>query len=531
MPASNEGAAFTSQWAEVSPAELKVDIYTRNDGSIAEIRAQNSVLDETKIAHLRRPLLSGTTAAAPYLYPPLAKAQAQKTRINPSLHTSIALMPHYFTLLDVGRWGGPAPSSKDSARDFGIIWGRYVALCEFVPKNAAYDTDQHLLLDNAGVPHQIPVNDVIRQLRSASYSVKLNKWVISRTPNHNSAWTPDGRVYVILPDLHLPVATERPPVLPAPSQPARRIMRGNADGNDVPTTSYELRQADGKHLERHGYLGDTLWFERGIGHPETGRTPPNDEGLITYQNGTRALGAAADRWFDRYIKGDIFGPQSGAAARDLEAFLDRLLTINLAAAWPLHFVQVGDMYDLWIGLERFFEDIPVARIGARAPDTDVVLKPPTANAMFATAFIDEWVRRTDQCFPTLIPRFNKVAADPRLTSWWLWGNHDCYFAAHTPSAIRKRTKEIRAGGVFIEHGQRADPNNRDGAAAGHTTTNDVFRFDALRSFDPNRRSYYTAAAAVAYAGTPDFGVYVMGHTHSAFLTHVGVQAHIGVTPP
>jgi len=533
MAASNEGGQYTSSWGEVSPSEITVDLYTKNDGQIVEIRAQNSKIDYSKMAFINRPPVAVTTFGAPYKYPPLARVQAQKTRIEAGLHTSLARSPHYFTLLDVGRWGGPAPSSAKAQRDFGIVWMRYVALCEFVPQDAQLDTDQHLLLDNAGVPLSIPVNQVIRHLRGNGYSVRLNKWVTSPNANRNNTWAPDGRLYIVLPDLHLPVATEKPAKLPDAGQPAKPVMRGNVDGNvnDVPTTQYKLLQADGNHLERHQYKTDTVWWELGREAPATGRTPADDEGVITYQNGVRALGAAAERWFDRYITGDIFGPQSGSAARDLEAFIDRVMTIKLASPWTPHFVQIGDMYDLWIGLERFFADVPVDKIGARFPASDIILTPPNPKAMLATDFIDSWVKRTERCFPTLIPKLNKLGAAPGFNSWWLWGNHDCYFAAYTPAGIPKRRQEIRAGGVYIEHGQRADPNNRDGAENGHTTTNDVFRNSLLRALDPNRRAYYTAASSIAYAGNPDFGVYVMGHTHSAFLTNVAVQAHIGVSPP
>jgi len=162
MAASNEGGQYTSSWGEVSPSEITVDLYTKNDGQIVEIRAQNSKIDYSKMAFINRPPVAVTTFGAPYKYPPLARVQAQKTRIEAGLHTSLARSPHYFTLLDVGRWGGPAPSSAKAQRDFGIVWMRYVALCEFVPQDAQLDTDQHLLLDNAGVPLSIPVNQVIR---------------------------------------------------------------------------------------------------------------------------------------------------------------------------------------------------------------------------------------------------------------------------------------------------------------------------------------------------------------------------------
>lgn len=530
MP-TNEGAAYTSPWGEISPAELTVDLYTKSDNTIVAVRAQNSVMDYSKLTHLASQGIKLTTDFAPIVSPPLARVQAQRARLDPDVHSSLAMAPHSFTMLDVGRWGGPAPMSSTAQRDFGIAWMRYIALCSFVQQDPQYDTDQHLLLDGAGVPHQIPVNQVIRQLRGNGYSVRLNKWLISRGSINGKRWTDDGRVYVILPDLHLPVATKKPLALPPASQPASHVMRGMADPSPLDFTKdkYELLQSDGPHLERHQYRNATEWFDNQ--GKLTGRSAPDDEGMIAYQNGARALGAAADRWFDRYIGGDIFGPQTNPAARDLEVFLDRVISIKLDSAWPLHFVQVGDMYDLWIGLECYFEDIPVDKIGWRVPDSDIVLTPPSATATNARAFVDAWVKRTEACFPTLIPKFNRMGATPGFNSWWLWGNHDCYLAAHTPPGIPKRTREIRTGGVYIEHGQRADPDNRDGARSGHTTTNKVFRNPPIRIADPNRRHYYTSAAAIAYAVAPNFGTYVMGHTHSAFLTHVMVHVHKDVPPP
>jgi predicted phosphodiesterase len=46
---------------------------------------------------------------------------------------------------------------------------------------------------------------------------------------------------------------------------------------------------------------------------------------------------------------------------------------------------------------------------------------------------------------------------------------------------------------------------------------------AMRAFDPTRRGYYTTGSAVAYAQKPDFGVYVMGHSHMPYLSKVRVR--------
>ena len=388
-----------------------------------------------------------------------------------------------FTYLDCGRWGGPAALSSKAQRDFGIVWGPWAALCQFVP-DASQNTPANYIQANGARADNV-INDVIDGLRSANSSVKLIKSLWSTTPANTPAikgldWNP---IYVILPDMHLPII-DADPVAVTYKLPGGE-MQAPYDENRMGRFDYpEVRMEPGK------YVLDT-----------------NDGAMKIME------------WFRRYHAGDIFGGPTGAAAVDLTVFLGLLGKCSLKDR--IHFVQVGDMYDLWIGLDCFFDklDAQTVQIGDR-------------NGIKAGDFIGFWVDRTNKVFPGMMSALGSVAVGQKS---WLWGNHDNYLASqggHTPGTLTgaARIKEIRKGGIYIEHGQRGDSSNRDGETSGQSMTNTVFQYPVVRSFDPNRRDYFTTTAAISYASNPDFCVYAMGHTHSPFLTRVNVMVKRYVPP-
>lgn len=389
---------------------------------------------------------------------------------NYALHT-MDQVNHSFTFLDCGRWGGPAALGTPQ-RCFGIVWGTWTALCQFVPDASQNKPENYIQAKGTRADNKI--NDVIDSLRSANSSVKLMKSQWSSTPANTPAiksldWS---TVYVILPDLHLPIINNDPAsviyTLPG------GVMQAPFDDNRMGRFDYpEVHFQPGKYVLNR------------------------DDGAMKIIE-----------WFDRYHAGDIFGGPTGAAAIDLTVFMNLLGKCSLKD--QIHFVQVGDMYDLWIGLDCFFDQCarPEVHLGDR-------------NGIKAGDFVDFWVDRTNKVFPGMMTALGSAPVGQKS---WLWGNHDNYMATHSAGTNTggARIKELRKGGIYIEHGQRGDPENRDGATSGHSTTNNVFQFPVLRSFDPNRRDYFTTTAAVSYIENPDFCVYAMGHTHSPFLTRINV---------
>lgn len=472
-------APFRNLFNEESPDQMRVRVFVRTkdfNGRLLRVEAENSKqeMSEISLSSIGFGVATAGAQAINFISP-----NVSDTALDVTTAIAVNRIPHKVLLLDVGRWGGPRKFGPRQ-RNFGVVWGTFAALCEFEPSTAGLDTDANLVADDQGRP--LPdngVNDLLRELRKGGGgSVRLLRAMRSDNPNYLKGWKQDlGTVWVILPDLHLPIATASP----------------------------DVARGDGHHMGRHQYKRNLLG-------------PSDDNGMIKGQ-----LAQGALDWFKKYFEGDIFGRPDESAATDLIRFLDQLEKATLRAGLTLHVVQIGDMYDLWIGLERFFSQ-----------QKDHLVELANRDGILAGTFIDHWVARTREAFqtpggPNLVDRLNLLATRPGLKTSWLWGNHDNYLARHTPvvpaghPAVPARKRDVVEGGIRIEHGQRGDPSNRDGEASGHKTTNDVFDSPILRKFDPNRRNFYTALAAVTYVASPSFHIFVMGHTHSPFLTRVQIE--------
>ena len=481
-------APFTNLFGEVSPDETLVRVFVETNSGTATIKRVEAANSAQKLETVTLLGLANNFVVTPgaqilnYISPNIDEQPA-----NFDAAISVTRTPHEVVFLDVGRWGGPTKSGPRQ-RNFGLVWGTWVALCDFEPRTASLDTDEHLLRDEKGVPRvDHPINDFIRQVRAAGSSVRLLRSMFSGNPNYLKGFTQDFQaVYVIIPDLHLPVCTKKP----APS--------------------------DGKHTGRHKYLDMSALRPFAI---------PDDEGVVKLPSGS-AFGDGANAWFDNYLNGDIFGGPDETAAQDLDRFVGIIGGVTFTGDRQLHFVQIGDMYDLWIGLERFF---------SQQPTQSVVLRNGTErnSGILAGKFIDFWSDRSHLAMQSasgsnIIARLNKLAQNPKIKTSWLFGNHDNYFAAHTPvvsvgEAVPQRVRRLLTGGVLMEHGQRGDPDNCDGAIGGHTTTNRVFDNAFIRSLDPNRRNFFTALAGMTYVSNPNFHIFVMGHTHSPYLTRIRIE--------
>ena len=372
-------------------------------------------------------------------------------------HHTLRLRRPAFVFLDCGRWGGSP--ARTAQRNFGLVCGSSVALCNFVPQGGS--------LASVDPDPDHPLNQVIRSLTVRGHSsVQVIKHV--RAP---SRVRPDSNtIYIFLGDLHLPIYRGFPTALPgggrAPDGPA--MGRG---GYTASNTDGEGRVLQQTHMDR---------------------------------NPTGLLGEAAMGWFRNNHENDIFH----RADSDLLQFAALLSGCSLQSR--MHLVQLGDMYDFWIGLDRYFDGSTEHRMILRSG---------------ARGFVNFWTARTNALFAPLI---QVLTGGPIARKTWLYGNHDNYFAEHTPPGVPQRVRQIRGPGlgIFAEHGHRGDSSNRDGATSGHDVTQRVFRGDYdvdWRSFDPNRRPYWTTTAAISFAREPDFNIYVMGHTHSPFLTEIQLE--------
>lgn len=479
-------APFKNLFGEISPDQMRVRVFVRTKGgdvTITKVEGENSKgeMEDISLSAILNSFVVTPGAQMLNLISPNIDAQPG----NFDAAVSINRIPHEVVYMDVGRWGGPT-SLAGRQRNFGLVWGTWAAICDFEPGTPVMTPAEEFLRDEQGaVRPDHPINEFISNVRAAGSSVRVLRSMFSANPNYLKGFKHDfATLYVILPDLHLPVTVTKPP------------------------------PPDGNHMGRVDYRQATSQFPIEA-----------DDGVMPNSNPT-AFGEGATRWFNNYLAGDIFGGPNSPGAVDLNRFLAIIENISLRDNRKLHFVQIGDMYDYWIGLSRFF---------SKQPGHDVVLANGTGenNGILAGSFIDFWTDRTNVTQqsgtnPNCVERLNKLAAHPRHKTSWLFGNHDNYLAAHTPvikvgTGVPARVRKVHTDGVLIEHGQRGDPDNRDGATNGHSTTNRVFALKQLRALDPNRRNFFTAMAGATYVGNPDFHMFVMGHTHSPFLTRLRIE--------
>ncbi len=360
-----------------------------------------------------------------------------------------------FVYIDTGLWAGDGSAGDpvfERRRDFTLIFGGTAALCSFRPRGSPSAAS---IPSDLGGDAQV-LNKVLKTLKE----VEVVAWASVPAPRHNVETARD-EVFVILPDMHLPILT-----------------------------------AQDAHRNPSAPCGRSIWSKKWD----------------------------STVWLSLYQQSDIFQ----GAAGDLGVFLTRLQQFGFEhpTPWPsIHLVQVGDLFDMWLGLDRFFQDDN----NPACPGVQVV---PGSGG---DVVIDYWTTST------LISNPNKDAISQLLqfpfTRSFLWGNHDNYYS---PSGHEPRVLTNLSGGrrvetvsvqrhLFIEHGHRPDSWNRDGETKGHLLTQAALTNGTLvRAACPMYRLLQIEAAAkhwlsCARAGAP-YLFYVMGHSHIPVFCNVGVEA-------
>ena len=369
-----------------------------------------------------------------------------------------------FIYLDVGRWGGklnsPGLKGKSEHRDFGIVCGGHVLLCYFssnpLPKPKIQGSDEAAK----------NIEELFNKICDKKCGIEVDKWE-SITKEKSNPET----IYIILGDLHLPIVNYNPYF--------RQIEDIDSGMRIKRTTTY------------YSAIKDETAMGRTIGELHTKLDTKSYQDLYN--------------WYENYLYGDIF---SGGEA-DLCLFLERIQKVedNL----PVHFIQVGDMYDLWIGLDRYYEE-------KDAPPGEVALRKDLGNNE-PEEFIEYWIKRSKDCNSKLVQLIEGL----NVKKTFLYGNHDNYLNAYNPTPNSRGKRFYRENGLYIEHGHWIDSSNYDGNKFGHWMTNWVFEDSWVRGADPQRRHFYTGGSSIEYYSAGDFKIFIMGHTHMPYLTKVNVE--------
>ncbi len=238
-----------------------------------------------------------------------------------------------------------------------------------------------------------------------------------------------------------------------------------------------------------------------------------------------------DLWLRLYFDADIFEN----AANDLDQFISRLESWRRT---PIYLIQVGDMYELWIGLNCLFRDVSEHRVVLREEEDNLrIIRDWVCNFVDASIQVGQ-----EGALQSLTRRLHNCHVDSQK---WLLGNHDNYLRVLTAPEHRRDTDPPRRfmnfwnNGIHIEHGHQADTSfNRDGETQGWHLTQIAFvqrRVRDLESFFSeamhrlglgSRRDTFLEYAAKKYCehrqDSPRMTVFGMAHTHDPYLTRFSV---------
>ncbi len=261
--------------------------------------------------------------------------------------------------------------------------------------------------------------------------------------------------------------------------------------------------------------------------PPLGYSRPVDDGRWNAVSG--GAWDVDSRAFDLQTTRDLFNSRASIPA--MINFLEHVRSLAEKPEWKdkITLIQLGDMYELWAGRELEF--IP----------NDPPEKPEVNLVWGGAQEVSRWISETHQRFSTLFQVFDECAKQG-IAMRFLHGNHDNYLLcsevvqeANTciksdiilksdpPTTVYERHKEINQDHVFIEHGQRCDPYNRDGATEGFNNCNSAVAHPILQGLGAVERAMFVVGAAAKWCVQErNFGVYVMGHTHTPNLKRVEV---------
>jgi UDP-2,3-diacylglucosamine pyrophosphatase LpxH len=270
-------------------------------------------------------------------------------------------------------------------------------------------------------------------------------------------------------------------------------------------------------------------------------------GLDRWSDDDGVAAPVVEDWFDRYHGKDKI--EAGAdvfddAGKDLLAWLNMLKTYQGSLTHakpeddsnsakdirlPVKLIQVGDLFDFWIGLKCPFSLVGGAR--------------DFPNPSAAKQFVQYWLGQSlkNVAIETLL----KFKAAPTV---FLYGNHDTYMGCpelvgDCPELIKHPfPAQFVKRGLIVEHGHKDDPFNQESTAAlGYLLTQAVFVDNHVRMLEDGMSAAKTMAIGGLWTrlgynesalnacvrdrlaqGKAIASTFVMGHTHEPILQRIDI---------
>jgi hypothetical protein len=458
--------------------------------------------------------------------------------------TSMALSPIHFIYMDVGCWAGDGKPGWTKHREFGLVYGHLVVLCSFGDEPGYHkksESPSWILFK--GDPKSTPMIDaaIIKHpdyarieslLDNLAGAVSIGDLRILGATMITSRFVPvpangdADPITVFIGDFHAPVATTSQNAHIFDSGRERLLGRLDMGSSwlNVPVP-----------LPLPPFVGSpkAAWLTAEVFQDMDFNTSASHEAVEEWMRYYHVL---------RRQTADIFQ----GAGQDLRTFVDYLRGFHLAT-WPIKVVQLGDLFDLWMGFRRAFK----GSIDNLLPD-----------AMdFARFWVERSLFKTEQSMHLTHLLTLSDTAEPnkttgaRLDTEFLYGNHDNYRkhaiddTITVPFGLEHQGKTVQVfeaschmevPGMWAEHGHQPDPSNRDqDPTAGHRLTQAAFIEPGVRNIEgfatwsrtfgdgkgiPRTVSIEHAMKRCLLnhidSSEPCRGIYVMGHSHEPMLKRV-----------
>jgi hypothetical protein len=460
--------------------------------------------------------------------------------------TSMALSPIHFVYMDVGCWAGDGEPGWTRHREFGLVNGHVVVLCSF-------SNDPDYYKNKLKPPTWAKFKGALTSTPMIDASISKHpdfQPIMALLDNLSGTEESIGKLYL----LGATMITSR--FVPVPA-------RGDADpitvfiGDfhaPVATTSKNAHIFDSGRERLLGRLDmGSSWLNAPMPVPLPPFVGSPKAAWLTaevFQDmdfNSSASHEAVEEWLRYY---HVFGRQTAdifqGAGQDLRTFVDYLRGFH-ASTWPIKVVQLGDLFDLWLGFRRAFK----GSLDNLLPD-----------AMdFARFWVERALFNTEQSMHLTHLLTLSDTAEPnkrtgaKLHTRFLYGNHDNYRkhmiedSITVPVGLEHQGKPVHVfnapshmevPGMWAEHGHQPDPSNWDqDPTSGHRLTQAAFIEPGIRNIEGFATWFRTfgdgkgipRTVSIEYAmkrcllnhinsSEPCRGIYVMGHSHEPMLKRV-----------